>query len=220
MKSRSLPLVLGLAALLPACTARTALAPIGRGHLAPSVSLGGPIVEAFGTRVPIPYLAVGADYGLSDAANASATLHVLPLAYGVVGADAGATWFPVQGDGARPTVGLGARLAAFASLKGDVEDRFMAYPIVSGTAAWQAGRHTLYAGTDVAVPLSRMTYDEEPSAVLASPFVGVRWALGRRLRLSTELKWQGANVASGDAATTYVPVGGHGALTPLFALSW
>jgi hypothetical protein len=209
--------LLAISTLVAGCAAHTNLAPVGKGHVVPNVSIGGPIVEAFGGHIPIPYLQAGADYGVSDVVNVGAQVHLLPLAYSIAGLDVGATWFPVQNAGWQPTLGLGARMFALASLKGDVDQRFLFIPALSGSAAWATGPGVLYTGTDLIVPFSPSDFDEEAAPFLLSPFVGYRWNLGRRYALLTELKWHGANVNARQVATDYISIGGHGALTPIIA---
>lgn len=218
MKTLSVVALVSLSILMTGCGAHTSLTPVGKGQLAPSVSIGGPIVEAFGTHIPIPYLMAGTEYGLSDAVNLGGQAHLLPLAYGIAGVDVGATWYPLLNRGWQPTLGLGPRLFAFASLKEDVEERFFVFPTVSGSAAWAAGRGLFYTGADLALPVSQPDYDAEAASVVFSPFAGYRWDIGRRHALLTEVKWHGANVGTNDVATNYTAIGGRGAITPLFAL--
>ncbi len=197
------------------CAAHTSLAPVGAGRLVPNLGLGGPIVAAFGTHVPIPYVTAGADYGLGPRLNFTGDLHLLPLAYQVVGLDAGVTWFPLAASGGRPTVGIQPRVFAFASIKSGVSRRALFYPVTSISAAWLGSG--LYVGSDIAGPLPKPDYDAEAPSFLVSPFVGRRWKVGGFF-LVTEVKWQAANVRSDQMAIEYIHVGGHGGLTPLISL--
>ncbi len=204
--------------LLTGCAAHVSLEPTGKGNYAANLSVGGPVVEAFDTRIPVPYAAAGLQYGLSDRVDLTGSLHLLPLFYKLSGFDVGAAWFPVLNEGLVPTVGIQPRLLSFVSLKADVPERWKVYPVVSGSAAWKAGGGLLYAGADIAVPLSRSDYDDDAAAVLFSPFLGYRWEIGERLSLFTELKWQGANVRSDQLAVEYLPIGGNGAVSTLFSI--
>ncbi len=205
---------------LAGCAAHTALTPVGEGTTRANVSFGGPLVSAFDTRIPIPYLTAGASYGLRGDLDLHGTLHLLPLAYGLAGLDLGATWFPVANDGWTPAVGLGGRLMTFVSLKSDVDERVRIYPYLSATAAWRQGPGLLFLGADLAIPFTRPDYDPEAVHVILSPSVGYRWDLGASMKLVTELKVQAINVRSDRLAADYVKIGGHGALTPLVALEF
>jgi hypothetical protein len=182
------------------------------------VSFGGPIVEAFGTRVPIPYLAAGMDYGATSTLNVGFNAHLLPLAYEIAGGDVSAAWFPVTAGDSGVNVGLEARLLIFALLKGGVAKRFFSYPVVSATIAGPMGSGFAYAGTNLAFPAERSEFDPQASRQMLSPFIGYRWSLGTRYALLTELKWHGANARSDQLAVSYLHPAGHGALTTLFAL--
>lgn len=218
MRILTVTAVVSASLLFLGCGAHTSLTPLGKGQVAPTVSIGGPIVEAFDTHIPIPYLLAGVDYGLSDDVNVNAAVHLLPLAYSVAGIDVGAAWFPLENNGWQPTLGVGPRLFAFASMKGDVDGRFLLYPAASGSAAWRAGPGVLYTGADIALPLARPEYDEEAASFIFSPFLGYRWNVNRRYALLTELKWHGANVATDKVVTGYTAVGKHGAVTPIIAI--
>ncbi|MDZ7261094.1 MAG: hypothetical protein ONB05_03115 [candidate division KSB1 bacterium] len=212
--------ILLFAALFLTCAAHTNLEPVGRGHVNGNVSIGGPIVAAFGTRIPIPYGTIGINYGLRDRVNLNGNLHLLPLAYSVIGTDLGVTWFPVINKGAVPTLGIQPRLLALASVKKDVasRDRLRIYPLVSSSAAWPLGKGLMYTGFDLTIPISSPDYDDEASSTILSPFIGYRWHLGRRTRLLTEIKWHGANIRSDQLAVEYLPIAGHGAITTLFSI--
>jgi hypothetical protein len=209
--------ILFLCMLLAGCAARTTLEPVGKGQLAASASLGGPLVAAFGTRPPIPNLALGARYGLGDRIDLDGNLHLLPLLYSLAGLDLGVTWYPLLNDGAVPTIGIQPRVMAFASFKSGVDDRFRAYPAISSSAAWKLGSGLIYTGFDFVVPVSQPDYDNDPPRVIFSPLVGYRWNIWNGFRLYTELKWMGANVRT-DATAEYVHPGGYGAIAPFIAI--
>lgn len=205
--------------LLSGCAAHTRLEPLPAGKLSPHASVGGPVVAAFGTRVPVPYLTAGADYGLASRLSLSGNAHLLALAYGIAGLDGALVWFPWEGSGYRPTVGVEARFMAFASLRGQVDGRFIAYPVFSTSASWRLGSGLLYAGAHLAGPLPRPQYDPSPERFMWSPFLGYRWALGERYALLTELKWHGVNIRSDQLAVSYLHPAGRGALTPMVAIA-
>lgn len=228
---RLLLLLLPTAALLlPACSAHMQLEPVGKGRVATNASIGGPIVEAFGTHIPVPYAMAGGSYGLSHDVDLAGSLHLLSLAYSVAGLDVGATWYPLVGrrwtpdDGADPGpyVGIGGKLMMLASFKEGVEDRFRIYPILSSSIAWDLGSGKIYGGIDATISLTDLDFDLEAPSVRLSPLIGYRWDFGRRarVRLYTELKWQAANVASDRVSAEYTGIAGYGALAPLVGIEW
>ncbi len=220
MKILKLSALLAFLVFLTGCAAQTSLEPLGKGNTRTNVGLGGPIIEIFGTHLPVPYLTAGVATGLSDRVNGSATLHLLPFAYELAGLDLSATWFPILQEGWRPTLGLQGRVMGFASLRSGIGDRFRAYPIVTPTFAWRKGSRLFYGGGDLVLPMTLPDYDNRSVKAIVSPLFGVKWRLGSNLWLSTELKWQGANARSDQLAVKYVPLAGHGAITTLAALEW
>lgn len=200
------------------CAAHTNLIPLEKGQIAPNLSIGGPIVEAFGTHIPVPYLMAGADYGLSDEVSANASVHLLPLAYNIAGVDFSTTWFPLKNNGWQPSVGIGPRFSAFISTKKDMENRFFVYPGAFGSAAWEIGPGLFYTGIDINYLLVRPHYDDEAEILIFSPFTGYSWNIGNRYSLLTELKLQGANIQTNQIATSYTALGNYGAVTPLITL--
>lgn len=205
--------------LLTSCAAHNALEPVGKGRTVVRGGVGGPIVAAFGTNVPVPYAVVGIQRGVSDRVNVTADLHLTPIFYQMAGGEFGAVFFFASPQ-SRWTIGLGGRLLALGSFKVRVEERLRLYPILSASSARTGMRNTPYAGVDWTLLPHQPDYDEEPGRVIASPFFGVRWNVGHGYRLSTELKWHGANIRSDQTAVEYVQIGRSGAIATLFSLEW
>ncbi len=204
--------------ILPGCSAHTNLQPSGPGQLNANISVGGPIVAAFGTHLPIPYLTTGVNYGASEWVDLNMNLHLFSLAYRIAGLDFGGTLFFSFEDENSPTIGIQARLLALRSLKPGVTERMRVYPVFSASSTWDTGSGLLYTGTDVTLAGGGPEYDPEAQKVIPSPFGGYRWTLGERWHLYTEIKWHGANIPSGSTAVEYSSIAGYGAITPLISL--
>lgn len=200
------------------CAAQNALEPLGEGETQVRATAGGPIVAAFGTRVPIPYAVAGIERGLTDRINLTADLHALPLFYQMAGGEVGVKWFPASLGRPHLTVGWGGRMLALASFRPRVHHRIRIYPILNVSALRKWSRRSLYAGADATLPISQSDYDDEAARMILSPFLGVRWELGKDYRLATELKWQGANIRSDQLAVEYTRLGGYGAVATLLSL--
>lgn len=218
MRKLSLASAIALMLIFAGCAAHTSIEPLGRGNTNVNLSLGGPIVAAFNTRIPIPYATVGASYGLNENINIDGSLHLTSLPYRIFGLELGASYFPLMNDGLIPTVGIHPEVLTFISLKPDVESRMRLYPSLSASAAWHLGSDLIYTGFDYTFPLTNPDYDNDAPKFVISPFVGYRTDLGKSLRLTTEVKWQGVNVRSDQLAADYVKPGGHGAVGILFAI--
>jgi len=217
MKHAFLILILLSQLLLLGCAAHTNLEPAGNGKLSANFNIGGPIVKAFGARVPIPYATAGANYGLNNKVDLNGNLHLFSLPYRIFGLDFGPTWYPFIKTGKIPTIGIQPRLLALASLK-STSEHFKIYPIISSSAAWEWNSGLVYFGTDVTIPLSSSDYDEEAATVILSPFLGYKWTIGKRTHIFTEIKWHGANVRADQLSVEYLHPGNYGALSTLFSI--
>ena len=212
-------LIMCLAALLLfQCAAHTNLEPVGKENLAVDISMGGPIVKAFGTRIPVPYFTTGVNYGLKDNLDLTGTLHLLSLPYKIFGMEPGVTWYPIQQKGKIPTIGIQPHALILMSLKSGVDERIKCYPVLSGSAAWHMKKGLIYTGADLTVRLSDLDYNKDESPMIFSPFLGYKWKLGSRTWLCTELKWNGANLQTDQLAVEYLDIGSHGAITTLFSI--
>lgn len=204
--------------LLIGCAAHTNVQPMGKDNLSANFSVGGPIVKAFGTRIPVPYATAGVNYGLNNRFDLNGDLHLLSLPYKIFGLDFGPTWFPCLNSGKIPTIGIQPRLLTLISLKSNVDERLKTYPIISNSAAWKINKGIIYVGTDITIPLSSPDYDEDAANAIFSPFLGYRWSIGGHTYLFTEIKWHGANVRTDQLAVEYLPISGHGAISTLFSI--
>jgi hypothetical protein len=211
-------LILLIIAGVAGCAAHSSLEPVGAGKRVYRVGVGGPIVAAFDTHIPVPYAVAGVETGVSDRWNAGGDIHMMPLAYLMGGGELGASYYPMLNRGSRPTVGIGGRLLILGSFRSGVTERLRVYPILTVSAAWRSGRGQHYIGNDLIMPPSRSDYDPGARRVLISPFAGYKWNLGAGYSLGTEIKWQASNVPSSRTAVEYIGIGKRGALATLFSL--
>lgn len=203
---------------LSGCAAHSNLTPVGEGNVDFAVNLGGPFIPIADTKIPTPYLSIGANYGISENMNVDANFHITSLFYQISGLDFGTTWFPSINYGFIPTWGIQPRFLFLASFKNNINDRLRFYPLISTSAAWQLGEGLIYLGSDFVFPLTRPDYDKESVDLILSPFTGYRWDLGKNLRLISELKWLGANVRSDQLAVEYIKISGYGAFSVMLSL--
>ena len=211
-------LLLGPLMLFLHCAVHTGLQPTGQGNLKSHLSMGGPIIKAFGTHVSVPYAVTGIRYGLRERLDISSNIHLFSLAYKIAGFDVATTYYPLSGKGMIPNLALQPRLMTLMSLKSDVEERMKFYPIISASGSWQFGSGLAYTGADLLIPVTRPDYDNESPHVILSPFVGYCWNLGKGIALYTELKWQGANLESHQLSVEYLPLGNQGAISTLVGI--
>ncbi len=212
---RSTPLVLslGLAALaLTGCSTVHGVKPVGKGVVRPELSFGGPITEVYGAPIPIPLTQLGATYGVDDKTDVHVAWHSSAAAfYNLFGADVGASRELVSWAGARPRVMADLTLLAFAgdNEPGGAEGGFRLFVQPTATASWDWGKHrreTTY------VALTAMFQPFPSVHVVPALAVGNQWALGRRLSLTTEVKWISFYKSNLPVVPTYYAPGNVGAI--------
>jgi len=180
--------------------------------------VGGPIVEVFDVDIPLPYLTAGLQKGLNDQTNVFANYHVLAQLYRITGMDMGVSWFPLAGQGLRPTVGVSFSAFLFFSTRLGVDERFFGYPVVSSSFSWVLDQSVIAVGSDSALLLEQQDFDPAAKQQVHALFANISVPVGG-YRLTSEVKWQGINVRSDQLAVSYVPLGNKGALGLSFALS-
>jgi hypothetical protein len=191
---------------------------MGKGKLSANFNIGGPIVKAFGARIPVPYATLGANYGLYNTSDLNGNFHLLSIPYKIFGFDVGSTWYPFINNGKIPTVGIEPRLLTLLGLKSSVNQNLKIYPIISSSAAWKLNGGLVYVGTDITIPLSSADYDEDASNTLFSPFFGYRWNIGPKIYFFTEIKLHGVNVRTDQLPVEYLPIGNYGAISTLLSI--
>lgn len=203
-------LLVGLFAVsLAGCGVATRVRPVPKGALVVEGSAGGPLVNA-GAPIPLPLSSVGAAYGLADRLDVQGHLQLTPLAaFGVWGADVGASYLAREQDAGIPTVTVGLRGYAFTDFKSGL----WPYLDASGTASWKLGeRWTPF------VTLTGM-YAAVDRRVLWSPGAGLQVKMGR-FDLSTELRWYDPTYRPGGTVVPWIAPSGAGALGLVLGLQY
>lgn len=146
-------------------------------------SLGGAIIPFSGIDIPLPYLNLGAAYGLSDQVTLTGTLHATSTFYKTIGLDAGAAVRVLAQHDAVPEVTAKGLVYFFAGTRsGGVR----AFPMVTVNGSWRLGSWLAYVGAD-------NLYQVQDPLYLVSPFVGTEFPLGGAWRGQVEVKWIAAN---------------------------
>ena len=123
--------------------------PVGEQKTQLCASIGGPVVDAFGTTVAIPYGLMGATYGISNSTEAFLDLHVTAAAFKFLGITPGGVYFPCLHWG-RVVPAIGVDALIFSDF-----DKSRLYPELVTSAAYRlsdqwtpyvALRHTFQSG--------------------------------------------------------------------------
>jgi hypothetical protein len=192
-------------ATLVACGTTQAVRPIGRGNAAIHGSVGGPIVAISGTPIPVPILALGGGYGLSDVLDVGADADLTAAAFGVAHVTPGIAvhLLPLPEPGRRthiPSLSLAGGLHVLTNLK----DTRIA-PQATAVAAFRlGGKALIYGGADAGVVFG------DPTRVLAGPLIGAELSATKRLGLALELKWLAPYYDVAPLAPNWVSPGSRG----------
>jgi hypothetical protein len=170
-------ILLLLVSLLVGCGAQMRNLPVGAQKMQMSASIGGPMVDAFGRTVPIPYGIAGATYGISNEIEAYIDYHVTASAFKFLGATPGVVYFPSLRWG-RFVPALGADALIFSDINAT-----RVYPeIVTSTAYRLSNRWTPYIAL-------RHTFQEGSAPhYIPSAMAGTSYRNGR-MQYFIELQW-------------------------------
>ncbi len=198
------------------CSTIHGIKPVGKGVIRPEASFGGPITEVYGAPIPIPITQLGATYGLNDQTDIHAAWHSSATGfYNLFGADVGLSRELLPVAGARPRVMADLTLLAFA---GDNEPgeppegaaggfRMFVQPTV--TAGWDWGKYQRQTGY---VSLTGLFQPAPSLHFVPALALGNEWALGKRLSLTTELKWISFSKSNLPVVAVYYAPGNIGAI--------
>jgi hypothetical protein len=194
------------------CGTVTAVTPLHRGESALAASVGGPVADIGGMKIPMPYAVARYRYGLNDQAGLYAGGHLLAAARGIVGLDFGFSYHFLAQKGWIPTVGTSAGVAAFIQPGGD--DAL--FPQLDLVASYRLGRRfTTYFGSQ-----SIYQFQDTPAVVLA-PLIGVAYRLSDRFGLAIEAKWYAPAEPTHPRNVNYaLPIGNHGGVGFVLGASW
>jgi hypothetical protein len=193
--------------LLIGCGAQMRNMPVGEGQMQASASIGGPLVNAFGNVIPVPYAMAGATYGLTDRAEIHADLHVLAAAYKFLGFTPGATYFPELPLGQWVSAVTGDVLI-FSDLKAT-----RAYPEILLTMSRPIGTRWIpFAGLH-----NTFQFSHSP-VYISSVYAGTSYRVGR-WKLYGELEWLALNRDNHFTPVDYHGISEHGALSPQFGVT-
>lgn len=151
-------LLAALALAASGCFAARNVRPVGRGHFAAGLSVGGPLFTNLGGAIPTPLATAYGRYGVTDATDVDAGL-TLPTTRAMA-IDAGAAHQLRRQRGGVPAVSVGGRLSLWVNpygFTGKRDSNGVAYRLdptlfeeAYGYASWSLGTHVLgYTGLDL-----------------------------------------------------------------------
>lgn len=170
-------ILIPLVGLFAGCGAQMRNMPVGTQKMQVSASIGGPMVDAFGRTVPIPYGLIGATYGISNEMETYIDYHVTATVFKFLGVTPGVVYFPSFHYG-RLVPALGFDALIFSDIKAT-----RVYPeLVTSSAYRLSERWTPYIAL-------RHTFQEGPAPhYIPSAMAGTSCRSGR-MQYFIELQW-------------------------------
>lgn len=170
--------------IVAACAASVPVRVVPRGETHLVGSLGGPIVPDKTPTVVVPYATVGMVHGVSDDVTLHGMAHITMAAFGVAGADVGASGRLWRHNAWRPEATIALRAMVMTDFSGWASTRL--WPTLSATASWLDGDVIPYVG-------SHATFELTDANVVASPYLGVQVRVSESWWMQVEGIWQAVN---------------------------
>jgi len=166
--------------LFAACGVTQPIRPIEAGKTEITASLGGPIIPVGDIAFPVPYLNLGAQYGIRQRLTLFGNTHITALLFKDVGFDGGAAMRIVSEEGLRPDVTVNGRAYFFwDAFRGN---SIRVYPAASVTASYSMNTQSLlYFGVDNFLQLS-------DASIFVSPYVGYSFPISDNAMMQLESK--------------------------------
>jgi hypothetical protein len=197
---------------LCACSTTRAIRPVGAKKVQVGGSLGGPLFTNLGPPYPAPLLNVYGRYGLTD--RLTLEVGINPTVVRALGFEAGASYQLLANDRFIPRVMIDGMLVFYVGLGGltgqprgsgtsfSVAPRLFQH--LQGTAAWDVGAFTLYAGLNLFAQIERLI-------VLPSVLAGVEWRPVKFFGVQLELKQMAFTQNQRFAVVEFLGPGNFGA---------
>lgn len=194
------------------CGTVTAVTPLHPGESALNVSLGGPVADLAGMKMPIPYAVARYRYGMNNQAGVYIGGHLLAAGFGLAGLDFGFSYHFLQQSNWLPAVGAIAGITALIQPGGGEA----LFPQLDLVASYRLGdRFTTYFGSQ-----SMYQFQYKPNVVLA-PFVGTGWRLSDPFSLNLEAKWYAPTEKTHPRNVNYsLPIAERGAVGFVLGANW
>ena len=202
-----------------ACNTTRFVKPLDKKEVAVGFDLGGPIVDLFGAKIPLPFTSVSVGYGIDSTFTAFTGLHTTAAAFGTIQLDLGGTkeilapkkgWIP------------GFSVSPVVNVMADVfQGNFRVYPQVDVNLYWQYWKnkeHYFYVNCANWFDLYPKAYKGLPETMW-NPVVGLGHTFeNKKMRYTIEAKYMGFGEPSGGTPLIYNGIGGEGSFGLYFSL--
>lgn len=185
-----------LCCIFVACGTVASVKPMGAGNKSLTFSAGGPVAPIYGIKMPLPYSVLRYRFGLNNDTDVHIGLHSTIALLGDLGLDVGLTKHFVRNIGLRPGVSAGVSLYGFYHFAEAGSTRL--YPELGLLLTYDVSERVrvIYVGVE------NMFQFTEPYVIPAC-LLGIEFALGNRLAISTETRWYAPTQSGDDRVVDY-----------------
>ncbi|GLR17223.1 hypothetical protein GCM10007940_18380 [Portibacter lacus] len=132
-------------ACLTDCTPARFVKPLEKNEWAIGANAGGPLIDLFGTKLPVPFSSLYAGYGKTDRLTIHGGLHTTSLAYKTLQLDAGASYLIINSAGSIPGISVNGTLNGMFDFR---EYNARVYPNLAGNLFWDDKYGRFYCGME------------------------------------------------------------------------
>lgn len=204
-------LLVGLILFLGSCSTTRVVKPLKQKEVAVGFDFGGPIIDLFGTKIPVPFSNISGAYGIDSNMTAFAGIHSTALAFGNLQMDLGICRSIIRAKGQRP----GLSVSPVANFMFNFEEGdFRLYPELDINVHWQyspKSKNYAYASLANWFDLSATKAHNEPNTRHYIPNIALGHTFVRpKMRYTIEARWLAPNVSNQNLAVTYNGIGQRG----------
>jgi hypothetical protein len=199
--------------ILGSCSTTRVVKPLEHKEVAVGFDFGGPIVDLFGTKIPVPFSSISGAYGVDSNMTVFAGLHTTALAFGNLQMDLGICRSIIDADGRRPGLSVSPIANFMFNFR---EGDFRLYPELDVNVHWQYSnkyKHYAYASVANWFDLAGRKAHNEPNIRHYIPNIALGHTFVRpKMRYTIEARWLAANVSNQNLVVNYNGIGQQGSL--------
>ena len=192
-----LPLLL-CAIFLSECAPARFVKPLDKDEWAIGANIGGPLIQLFGAKIPVPFSSIYAGYGYTEKTTIHGGIHTTSLAYQTLQIDAGATYLLRDMQETIPGFSMTGSLNAMMDFR---EANFRAYPSIAGNFFYDLKYGRFYGGVEnwidlfpAQVPDNSQYNPWIPAFYLGQTFKFKKWEVNLEYKNLAPFSWNKGHV--------------------------
>ena len=195
-----------------ACNTTRIVKPLAKKEVAVGIDVGGPIIDLFDTKIPVPFSSITAAYGIDSTLTAFAGVHITSAVFGTIHWDLG-----VVGEIIHPQKGYipGLSIGPSVQMMTDVfQGNFRLYPVVDVNLYWQylpKHQHYFYLNWGSWFDFWQRAHGQPNTKIYYPSFSLGHTFENKKMRYTLEAKYMAPGEQSGGTPVVFNGVAGQGA---------